>query len=271
MTTPNSALYRGEVTHSRIRSRSRVRAHALAYRVFSLLLDLDEIDALGRRLRLFSRNRFNLFSFHDRDHGDGTETPLRAQVEGHLAAAGLGEDLDSIRLLAMPRILGYAFNPLSVYFCFGRGGSLLAILYEVNNTFGQRHSYLLPVGAAAGTIRQSCQKRFYVSPFQAMAMTYTFRIVPPGEKLVVAIAGRDAEGPAITAVLAARRAPLTDGGLVRAGIAMPLLTLKVIAAIHWDALLIWAKGGRFHPRPVPPTEAVTIGVGARRIGEATNA
>jgi DUF1365 family protein len=246
------------VTHRRIRP----RPHALAYRVFSLLLDLDEIDGLSRRLRLFSRNRFNLFSFHDRDYGAGTATPLRAQVEDHLRAAGLEPDGGPIRLLTLPRILGYVFNPLSVYFCYRRGGLLAAILYEVSNTFGQRHSYLMP--AAGDTeLRQECGKTFYVSPFLDMASTYEFRVVPPGERLAISIAVRDGDGPILTAVLAAGRHELSDATLGRAFAGHPFLTLKVIAGIHWEALQLWLKGVRLRRRPPPPASAVTYTDGSR--------
>ena len=123
---------------------------ALRYGVFWLLLDLDEIDTLARRLRLFSRNRFNALSFHDRDHGEPGAGALRAQIERHLADAGIDIGGGAIRLLCMPRIFGYAFNPLSVHFCYRRDETLAAILYEVHNTFGERHSYLIPVEAGGG-------------------------------------------------------------------------------------------------------------------------
>src|SRR5580658_140903 len=171
-----STLYAGIVTHRRLRP----RPHRLRYRVFWMLLDLDEIGRLPRRLRLFSHNRFNALSFFDTDHGDGSGRPLRDQVEGHLRAAGLATDGGAIRLFCMPRIFGYGFNPLSVYFCHRRDGALVALLYEVRNTFGERHSYLIPVGASDdAVIRQSCDKCFYVSPFLDMSLRYDFRVVPP--------------------------------------------------------------------------------------------
>ena len=249
-----SVLYVGHVMHRR----TRPRAHRLRYRLFSLLLDLDEIDRLAQRLRLFSRNRFNLFAFHDRDYAAGTREPLRAQVERHLAAAGLDLGGGSIRLLTMPRILGFAFNPLSVYFCHDRNGALRAILYEVNNTFGQRHSYLIPVGDRRdGIVRQHCDKRLYVSPFMAMGMDYRFRIGLPGENVAIHITGSDGEGPLIVASFSGKRRELTDGALMRAFLSYPLLTLKVIAGIHWEALLLWAKGVQLQERPAPPHQPVT--------------
>ncbi|WP_454885047.1 DUF1365 domain-containing protein [Sphingomonas oryzagri] len=252
--TGGSALYAGRILHRRIRP----RAHRLRYRIVSLLLDLDEIDALTGRLRFFSRNRFNLFSFHDRDYAAGSTMPLRAQIEQHLDSASIDLTGGPIRLLTMPRILGFAFNPLSVYFCFEAAGALRAILYEVNNTFGERHSYLLPVEQADGAIRQDCAKHFHVSPFMSMDMRYAFRVTPPGEQLAIAITGSDRDGPLITAVHSARRLPLTDGALLRAFATHPLLTLTVVGGILWEALRLWTKGVPVHGRPAPPSRSVTI-------------
>jgi len=256
-----SALYVGSVMHRRVRP----RPHRLRYRIFSLLLDLDEIDALSDRLWLFSRNRFNLFSFHDRDYAGRDAEPLRLQVERSLAAAGIYLGGGAIRLLTMPRILGFAFNPLSVYFCYDHGGALRATLYEVNNTFGERHSYLLPVEEAAGLIRQDCAKAFHVSPFMAMDMRYAFRIVAPVERLSIAITGSDADGPILTAVHRAERRLLNDAMLAATFLTHPLLTLKVVAGILWEAAKLWAKGMPVHHRPVPPPHPVTIEPARREV------
>jgi DUF1365 family protein len=226
-----------------------------------MLLDLDEIDALAGKLRLFSHNRFNLFSFHDQDHGEGKTTSPSDRIERHLREAGI-ETGGPIRLLTMPRILGYAFNPLSIYFCHRHDDSLSAIFYEVNNTFGQRHNYLIPVAPdAKAPIRQESRKSFYVSPFMSTNMVYTFSVVPPGKDLAVSVIGRDTEGPLIVAKLAAKRRELSDTALARAFCAYPFLTLKVIAGIYWEALLIWLKGIRLQHRPSPPDQSVTLGRG----------
>jgi hypothetical protein len=255
MSRPIASLYVGAVTHRRLRPRK----HALRYRTYALLIDLDELPAIDRALRFFSHNRFNIFSVYDRDYGCGDGRPLREHVERCMRAAGFAPDGGTIRLLTMPRILGYAFNPLSFFFCHTRDGALRAILYEVNNTFGQRHSYFLPVAADAGeVVRQSCKKQFYVSPFMGMDMTYEFVVTPPGEKLSIAVIERDATGVVLTATQAQSRIDLNDAALARVFFTHPLLTLKVVAGIHFEALRLWAKGLRIQKRPPAPEHPVSI-------------
>ena len=252
-----SGLYAGVVSHTRLRP----RRHALSYRIFMLLLDLDEVAALDRRLRLFSLGRFNLTGFDARRHGDGSATPLKVQVEAQLAAAGLPHG-GPIRLLAMPRILGGGFNPLSVFFCHRPDGALSAILYEVNNTFGERHSYLIPA-TDAPILRQACDKGFYVSPFMDMDLRYAFRVRPPGEAVQVLIDVDDAEGRLLSTGFVAQRRELTDDALLRAWLTHPWMTLGVLPAIHWEALKIWLKGQKVRLRPAAPAWAVTVVTPAR--------
>ncbi|ODU62538.1 MAG: hypothetical protein ABS99_00340 [Acetobacteraceae bacterium SCN 69-10] len=239
----SSGLYRGVVAHRRFRP----VGHRLRYRIFQLLLDIDELPGLSSRLRLFGHNRAGLVSFHDRDHLARTAEPLRAQVERLLAEAEL-EGGGRIQVLCMPRILGHAFNPISVWWCHDREGALTAVLYEVNNTFGQRHTYLVPARAEAGVLVQDCAKQFYVSPFFGMDMHYHFRLTPPGEALALFIRATDKTGTMLTASFSGKRAPLTDTSLLRAVLGHPLLALKVVGAIHWEALKLWCKGLRIHPR-----------------------
>jgi DUF1365 family protein len=244
-----SGLYTGQVTHQRLRP----RRHNLAYRVFWLLLDLSEIDRVDARLRVFSRNRFNLLSFHDRDHGDGSDTPLRVQIEARLEDVGVELRGGPIRLLTMPRVLGYVFNPISVYYCHLPTGDLAALVYEVTSTFGVRHAYVIrvsPADAALGLIRQQCDKALYVSPFMGMDMSYAFRGMTPGERLVLAVNGSDADGLLIATAIEAARRPLSDMALLRAAAAIPLMTFKVVAAIHWEAAKLWVKGVPLTRRPI---------------------
>ena len=248
-----SALYAGKVFHTRLRP----RRHKLTYRVFSLLLDLDEVGALSARLKLFAHNRFAVFSFHDRDHGAG-EGNLRGWVEAQLGAAGFQLATPKISMLCYPRIFGYVFNPLTVYFC-ADGDVLKAILYEVHNTFGEKRTYAIRVAPGATTIEQSCNKELYVSPFVPMDCTYRFRIEPPGKRVSIAIAESDPQGLLLNASFAGSRQELTDATLLRAFLAYPLMTLKVTAAIHWEALRLWIKGVRYIARkPAAVRVATTV-------------
>jgi DUF1365 family protein len=249
---PASGLFPGIVAHTRLKP----RRHSLRYRIFMLLLDLDELDALDRDLKLFSRRRFNLVGFDPRRHGDGSETPLKAQVEAQLAAAGIAHG-GPVRMLAMPRILGTGFNPLTVYYCHRPDGALSAILYEVNNTFGERHSYLIPADNAP-VVKQACDKGFYVSPFMDMDLSYAFRMRPPGDEVQVFVDVDDAEGRVLAAGFTGRRRELTDRNLLAAWMTHPWMTLGVVAAIHWEALFIWLKGEKIRQRPPKPKWSVTV-------------
>ncbi|MBV5263852.1 DUF1365 domain-containing protein [Pinisolibacter aquiterrae] len=256
MTPPfASALYPGHVIHHRLRPRE----HRLAYRVWSMLLDLDELPELDRRLRFFSVDRFNLVSFHARDRGDGTGRDLRAQVESAMRRAGIDPDGGPIRLFTMPRLLGWSFNPLSIFFCHARDGRLAAILWEVDNTFGERHGYLIPVEETdGGEIRQRCDKALHVSPFMDMDQSYAFRVKPPAEFFSLVIDVHDAEGRILGARHLARREELTDRALLRLFFAVPFLTLRVVGGIHWEALKLWLKGVKLRFKPPPPETAITI-------------
>jgi DUF1365 family protein len=250
-----SGLYRGVVAHARFRP----RAHRLKYRIFMTLLDLDELQALDGSLALFGHNRAGLISFHEKDHLGGTGH-LRAEVETALETAGIDLDGGAIRLLCMPRVLGFVFNPISVYFCHRIDGSLAATIYEVNNTFGGRHSYLIPVEGASGggPIRQSCDKGFHVSPFMDMDMRYHFALTEPGETTAFMVDGDDAEGPMITASFHGARARLSDRAVLKAFLAHPLLSIAVLGAIHWEAVKLLLKGLRLKPGVPTPAEPVTV-------------
>jgi len=254
-----SAIYEGVVTHRRFSPTS----HRLRYRIFMLLLDLDEAPALASALRLLRFGPFGLMSFRAADHGDRSGGDLKAYARQRLAEAGIVAD-GPVRLLCMPRILGYGFNPLSLYFCHRADGELAAILYEVRNTFGQRHSYLAATPeVGAGPVRQSAPKRFFVSPFMDMDLTYDFQILPPGEAVGVTVSARRGDDAVLTARFAGQRAPLTDGNLLKAWLKHPLLSFKVIAGIHWEAARIVARGVGLRHRPPLPPESVTLGVSAR--------
>ncbi len=218
------------------------RHHRFKYRVFATLLDLDELPGLG--LRLFAHNRFGLFSFHDRDHGDGR--PLRVWLDDILAREGITAD-GARRVLCYPRILGYVFNPLSVWFCHAGDGALKAIIYEVHNTYDERHAYVLPVGDDERLVRHGCAKAFYVSPFLSPDCRYQFRIRPPGEDVAVTILEEEAGRPILNASFAGEKRALSDGALLKMFLRYPLMTVKVVVAIHFEAVRLMLKGVKRHP------------------------
>jgi len=232
------ALYVGEVVHKR----ARPRRHALRYRVFSLLVDLDRLDSLDEKLRLFSLNRLNFVSLFTRDFGPRDGTSLSAFIRRKAAAAGMGE-VARIRMLAYPRVFGYAFNPLTVYFCEDADGAVRFLVHEVSNTFGEHHFYAAAVEPGAdGALRHRAAKAFYVSPFNGMDGTYRFAIRPPGEEVFLGITLSAGEGAVLTAWFKGARRPLGDAALAKLLLAYPFMAAKVLAGIHWQAMLLWLKG-----------------------------
>src|SRR5579864_9513367 len=202
-----AALYVGEVMHARLKP----VGHRFSYRVMSLLIDLDRLEVADRQSRLFGVNRAALYSFHEADHGDRDGSSLRLYVQRKAGEHGIDLTGGRVLMLCYPRLLGYAFNPLSVYFCYRANGDLALLIYEVRNTFGGIHAYVLPVReeeiSAAG-IRQQQDKRFFVSPFVDMAMRYHFRVVPPGACVKLRILETDREGPLLAATFNGHRRAL---------------------------------------------------------------
>lgn len=249
-----AALYVGETWHRRFEP----RVHEFRYRVFQLLVDVDRMDEAACGLRLLRVGRFGLFSLHPGDHGDRSSAPLRGWVEERLAGAGLTCEAATIRLLAFPRILGFAFNPLSIFFVHDGSGELEAVVYEVNNTFGQTHAYVAPAGAGRRQV-QRAEKRFYVSPFYKVEGEYRFDLAPPDERFELRIVKAKAGRPDFVATQEALRVPLSDRALLRLFLGMPLMTLKVVAAIHWEALRLWLKGAPFVAQPPTPSHGWSAG------------
>jgi hypothetical protein len=243
-----AALYFGEVMHARLKP----MGHRFSYRVMSLLIDLDRLETADRQSRLFGVNRAALYSFNEADHGLRDGSRLRAYVQRCAAADGIDLTDGRILLLCYPRLLGYTFNPLSAYFCYRADGGLALIIYEVRNTFGDIHAYVLPVkpgNLSEAGVRQTQDELFYVSPFVEMAMRYHFRVSPPGHTVKLRILETDREGPLLAATFHGRHRALTTAALLRSFFALPLVTLKIVAAIHWEALRLWLKGARLVPRP----------------------
>ncbi len=253
--TETACLYTGSVMHRRLGE----QAYRFQYRLFSLLLDVDHADTATAGLRLLSRNRFNLFSFHDRDHGPRDGSALRPWIDGVLARAGISLDGGRVQLLCMPRVLGYGFNPLSLWYCYHADGDLRAVLCEVRNTFGEQHGYLLHEGGRPLDLplRSRAAKVFHVSPFFPVTGEYRFRLMPAEESFTTAIQYLEHGELRLAAVQQGQRQPLTDSALLRAAWRYPFMTLSVMRAIHWQALKIWLRGARFHRKPQPPQEDVT--------------
>ena len=251
-----SGVYIGEVVHQRFLP----KAHGLKYRIFQILIDLDQ----AKETLFFSRNRFNLFGFYDRDHGPdkakAKTAPLRERMISLLSEHGLYACNDRLFLMAMPRMLGFVFNPISLYFLQSAEGAMKAVVYEVNNTFGDRHSYVLPVRQTGKCIRQASEKRLHVSPFMDMDMAYEFDLIAPEDTFALKIDLKKGDQKILYAGFTAARKPLRDRTLLYLFFAMPLMTLGVIWGIHWEALLLFIKGMRL--RPKPPTEKSSISLNA---------
>ncbi len=251
----SSAAYEGRVVHTRLRP---VR-HTFSYQVFSLLLDVDAIDRLHGSLRFFSRNRFNLLGFFDRDHGAGDGIAVGSHVRSLLLDAGFGSAGARIELLCYPRILGFVFNPLSVYFCHDAHGQLAVVIYEVSNTFGERKSYIIPVsGGVSDVVQQTCSKEMYVSPFTSRNGRYGFRILPPSERVLIGVDFTGAEGLTLKTSFDGRRLSLTDKNIARLAARHPLMIAKVIGGIHFEALRLWLKGVPLVARHTSPRFSYSV-------------
>jgi uncharacterized protein len=245
--TDAAALYVGDVMHARLKP----MRHRFSYRVMSLLIDLDRLTEADRQSPLFGVNRAALYSFREADHGARDGSSLRAYVQNCAAERGIDLTGGRVLLLCYPRLLGYTFNPLSVYFCYRADGKLALLIYEVRNTFGGIHSYVLPVTSneiSDAGVRQEQDKLFYVSPFIEMAMRYHFRVRPPEARVQLRILETDPEGPLLAATFNGSRRPLRTRELLRAFCALPLVTFKIMTAIHWEALRLWLKGARLVQR-----------------------
>jgi hypothetical protein len=247
--------------------------HKLRYSIYSLLIDLDEIDELVRRVPIFSHNSWNLVAFHDADHGPRDGSDLRSWVE-QIAAKGGVETLGSIQLMVFPRILGYTFNPLTVWFLRDVDGNLSAVLYEIRNTFGHSHSHLVVLDAHdpdhEKTLRHGFDKTLHVSPFFDQIGRYEVALQPPAEQFSIAITYFDeSDDRLLTASQNGSRSELTTGALVRQFIVKPLLTLKVVAGIHLHAIRLLLKGAKYRsvaPEPDVDVEiVVTSGASRARI------
>ena len=240
----NSCIYNGEVTHTRFKP---VR-HFLKYKTFSLFIDLDEMTELSRSISIFSYNSFNIFSFYDKDHGGRDGGSLKEWVFKNLSNFKIKENITNIKILCYPRIFGYVFNPLSIFYCYEEN-ELKAIFYEVKNTFNEQHTYVFKIKDNE-EISQKCKKKFYVSPFMDMETYYNFKLFNPSEKLSVFIKQTDKTGTILTATQTGEKKEFSSKQLIKNFFKYPLMTIKIISSIHYEALLLWKKGAIYRKRNI---------------------
>ena len=237
----NSSIYNGSVIHKRFKPKK----HFFKYKVFSLFLDLSELKELNKKLNFFSLNKFNLISFYEKDHGERDGTSLLEWVKNNLRSNNISTDNIKVKLLCYPRILGYVFNPLSIFFIYNNNESLISILYEVKNTFGEQHTYVFKIEGENKLIQNNCSKKFHVSPFIEMDCNYFFRILKPEDKMSVIIDQYQTNEKILYASQDGKRVDFNSKELLKSYLKHPLMTFKIISAIHFEAFKLWTKGIKF--------------------------
>jgi uncharacterized protein len=254
-TAPAQALIGfGQVRHTRLRP----ARHAFAYPTYFLMLPLRSLARTP--CNALAHNRAGWLSFYDRDHGDG-RTPEQggalAWIDALLKSEGISDASGEVWLHCYPRVLGYTFKPVSFWYCHSMGGALRAVVVEVNNTFGERHVYLLDHPAYG--VEQQAAKVFHVSPFCAVEGSYRFRFMttPLRNKTVARIDYDDAQGALINTSVSGTLEPFTTSAQRKAVLRYGAMTLAVIARIHWQAFKLWKLRVPFFKKPVPPTALVT--------------
>ena len=237
----SSSIYNGTVIHKRFKP----KVHFFKYKVFSILIDISEINLLHKNLKIFSYNRFNIISFYDADHGPRDGTSVKEWVIKNLKDNQIDTKDIKIKLLCYPRIFGFVFNPLSVFFIYNKKSELISILYEVKNTFDEQHTYIFKNRENENLIKHTCKKKFHVSPLIEMNCTYFFKILKPGDKISVIIDQYDEGGKLLYASQDGSRIDLNNKNLFLSYLKHPLMTFKIIAAIHFEAFKLWIKGIKF--------------------------
>ena len=250
----NSSIYTGTVIHKRFKP----KVHSFNYKVFSLLIDLSELDILDKNLKLFSYNKLNIVSFYNKDHGPRDGSSLKNWVIYNLKKNGIEIEHIQIKLLCYPRIFGYVFNPLSVFYVYDKNLNLVSILYEVKNTFGEQHTYIFKSDKNQNLIQHVCKKKFHVSPFIEMNCVYFFRLLKPGKKISVIIDQNDKEGKILYASQDGIKSELNNNTLIKAYLKHPLMTFKIILAIHFEAFKLWTKGIKYIKKKIKIKNNISI-------------
>ena len=249
-----SSIYNGAVIHKRFKPKK----HFFKYNVFSLLIDLSELEDLDKRIKFFSFNKFNLVSFHEKDHGHRDGSSLVEWIKKNLDENDINSKDIRIKLLCYPRIFGYVFNPLSVFFIYDSSEKLISILYEVKNTFGEQHTYIFKVKDDSNLFQHNCSKKFHVSPFIEMNCNYFFRILKPGEKISVIIDQYQTNEKILYASQDGKRVDFTSKELLKSYLKHPLMTFKIISAIHYEAFKLWTKGIKFIKKKIKIKNNITF-------------
>ena len=249
----NSKIYTGKVIHKRFKPKE----HYFKYNVFSLLIDLNELEEINKYIKFFSYNKFNIISFYDKDHGDRDGSSIKLWVKKNLRNIGIMTEDISIKLLCYPRIFGYVFNPLSTYFIYNKHSELISIFYEVKNTFGEQHTYIFKAQDEK-TVQNKCKKKFYVSPFIEMDCEYHFKTLNPREQLSVVINQNDKDGKLLFASQDGISKDFNNKNLILSYLTHPLMTFKIIGAIHYEAFKLWAKRIKLIAKKIKLKNNITI-------------
>ena len=249
----NSKIYTGKVIHKRFKPKE----HYFKYNVFSLLIDLNELEEINKYIKFFSYNKFNIISFFDKDHGDRDGSSIKLWVKKNLRNIGIMTEDISIKLLCYPRIFGYVFNPLSTYFIYNKHSELISIFYEVKNTFGEQHTYIFKAQDEK-TVQNKCKKKFYVSPFIEMDCEYHFKTLNPREQLSVVINQNDKDGKLLFASQDGISQDFNNKNLILSYLTHPLMTFKIIGAIHYEAFKLWAKRIKLIAKKIKLKNNITI-------------
>jgi len=249
----NSKIYIGKVIHKRFKPKE----HYFKYNVFSLLIELNELEQINKDIKFFSYNKFNIISFFDKDHGDRDGSSIKSWVKKNLKSIGIMTEDISIKLLCYPRIFGYVFNPLSTYFIYNKHSELISIFYEVKNTFGEQHTYIFKAQDEK-TVQNKCKKKFYVSPFIKMDCEYHFKTLNPREQLSVVINQNDKDGKLLFASQDGISKAFNNKNLILSYLTHPLMTFKIIGAIHYEAFKLWAKRIKLIAKKIKLKNNITI-------------
>ena len=250
----NSFIYTGNVFHKRFKP----KIHFFKYKVFSLLLDLSEIHLLDKNLKIFSYNKFNIVSFYDKDHGARDGSSIQNWVIDNLKKNNIDTNNIQIKLLCYPRIFGYVFNPLSIFYVYDKNLNLISILYEVKNTFGEQHTYVFKTDINNNLVQHTCKKKFHVSPFIEMDCVYFFRLLKPGNTISVIIDQNDKEGKILYASQDGVKSEINNSNLTKSYLKHPLMTFKIILAIHFEAFKLWSKGIKFVKKKLKIKNNITV-------------